>query len=139
MTSPYFVSPLCEPGHSAELAFLVFAGCGVCKRHFAGIANIGDVSFHADFNAAFAGFRVCAKLFHVSRTGLGSYNLEHHRLAGLGQVLEVRLDAVPDPASARLHPCALRLDITRASARYFCRCQGTWEQQHGDAKKKESS
>ena len=43
--------------------------------------------------------------------------LSDDRLAALGQVFEVRLEAVPDLASARLHPCAQRLGILQASAR----------------------
>ena len=89
----------------------------VRHRYFTGIANIGDVSFYAGLKAALARLGVCAKLFHVSRTGLGVYSFEHHRLAALGQVLEVRLEAGPDLASPRLHLCAQRLGITQASAR----------------------
>ena len=33
---------------------------------------------------ALARLGVCAKLFHVSRTGFDVYGLEHHRLAVIG-------------------------------------------------------
>ena len=54
------------------------------------------MSFDAGLNAALASLGACAMLLHVSRTGLGIYSLEHHRLAALGQILEVRLEAFPD-------------------------------------------
>jgi hypothetical protein len=46
----------CEPGKRRNLVSLtlVFASCSVRQRYFAGIANIGDVSFHAGLNAALA-------------------------------------------------------------------------------------
>ena len=95
-----------------DLVCLVVASCCVRHRYFAGIANIGEMSFHAGLNAALARFDACAKLFHVSRTCLGVHSLEHHRLAALGQVLDVQLEAVLDLASPRLHACAKRLGIT---------------------------
>jgi hypothetical protein len=49
---------------------LVFASCLIRQAYFAGIAKIGEVSFDARLNAALARLGVCAKLFHVSRTGL---------------------------------------------------------------------
>jgi hypothetical protein len=111
----------------------------VRQRYFAGIANLGDVSFHASLNAAFARLDACAKFFHVIRAGLGCYSLEHHCLTGLGQVLDVHLEAFSDLTSPSRHPWAHLLGITQASARYFCRRHGTWEQQHGDDKKGRAS
>lgn len=84
----------------------------VRHRYFTGIANIGDVSFYAGLKAALARLGVCAKLFHVSRTCLGVHGLKDDRLAALGQVFDVQLEAVPDLASARLNACAKRLGIT---------------------------
>ena len=95
-----------------DVVCLVVARCCVRHRYFAGITSIGEMSFHAGLNAAFAGFDVCAKLFHVSRTCLGVHGLKDDRLAALGQVFDVQLEAVPDLASARLNACAKRLGIT---------------------------
>ena len=77
--------------------------------------------FHAGLNAALARLDACALLFHVIRTGLGVYGLDQDVLALVGQVLDVRLEAVPDLASSSLHSWTLRLGITQASAGYFCR------------------
>ena len=55
-------------------------------------------------------------LFHVIRTGLDVYGLDQDLLALVGQVLDVRLEAVPDLTSTGLHPWALRLGILQASA-----------------------
>jgi hypothetical protein len=65
-------------------AITCFASCNVRHRYFAGIANIGDVRFHAGLNAALTRLGVRAKLFNVSRTSLGVYHLEQHRLAVVG-------------------------------------------------------
>ena len=54
-------------------------------------------------------------LFHVIRTGLDVYGLDQDLLALVGQILDVRLEAFPDLASARLHPWALCLGILQAS------------------------
>jgi hypothetical protein len=62
---------------------LVFASCLIRQRYIAGIAKIGEVTFHAGLNAALARLGVCAKLFHVSRTGFDVHSLEHQRLAAL--------------------------------------------------------
>ena len=66
------------------MVFGLLASCRVRHRYFAGIANFVDVSFHAGLKAAFARLDVRAKLFRVSRTGLGIYYLEQHRLAVVG-------------------------------------------------------
>jgi hypothetical protein len=116
---------------------LVFASCLIRQPYFAGIAKIGKVTFDARLNAALASLGVCAKLFHVSRTGFGIDSLEHHRLV-IGQVLEVRLEARPDLASPRLHPCAKCFGILQASARECCRRHGAGEQQHGGKSEKAS-
>ena len=91
------------------MVFDLLAGCSVDHRYFAGIANFVDVSFHAGLKAAFAGLDIRAKLFGVSRTGLGIYHLEQFRLAVVGQVLDVRLEAVLDLAPPACTPghCAL--------------------------------
>ena len=59
-----------------------------------------------------------AMLFHVIRTGLGVYGLDQDLLALVRQALDVRLEAVPDLASAGLplgtspwHPSSKRLLI----------------------------
>ena len=100
-----------------DLVWLVVASRSVRHRYFAGIANIGDVSFHARLNAAFAGFGARAKLFHVIRTSFGIHGLEDDGLTAVGEVFDMRLEAVPDLSSARLNACAQRLGITHASAR----------------------
>ena len=101
---------------AGRLSALVVASCRVRQRYFAGIAKIGDFSFQAGFNFAAASLHACAMLFHVIRTGLDVYGLDQDVLALVGQVLDVRLEAIPDLASARLHPWALRLGILQASA-----------------------
>ena len=78
-------------------------------------------------------------LFHISRTSLDVYGLDQDVLALVGQVLDVRLEAFPDLATARLHPWALCLGILQASAGEFRRGHRRWEQQHGDAKKERAS
>src|SRR6516225_8994209 len=124
---------------AVALVFDLLASCSVHHRYFAGIANFVDVSFHAGLKAAFAGLDIRAKLFGVSRTGLGIYHLEQYRLAVVGQVLDVRLEAVLDLPSASLHSWALRLGILQASAGYFHRRRhGRWEQQHGGKKQRAS-
>ena len=103
------------------MVFDLLASGGVHHRYLAGIANFVDVSLHAGLKAAFARLDIRAKLFRVSRTGLGVYHLEQHRLAIVGEVREVRLEAVLDLASSSLHPWARRLGILQASACYFYR------------------
>ena len=80
---------------------LVATSRSMRQGHFASIANIGDMSFHAGLNAAFARFGIGAKLFHVSRTCFGVHGLKDDSLAAFGQVFDVQLEAVPDLASAR--------------------------------------
>ena len=100
----------------ASVRVLVVASCRVRQRYFAGIAKIGDFSFQTGFNFAAASLHACAMLFHVIRTSLDVYGLDQDVLALVGQVLDVRLEAFPDLASARLHPWALCLGILQASA-----------------------
>ena len=95
---------------------LVVASCSVRHRYFAGIAKIGDVRLHAGFKPALASLDVRAMLFHVIRTGLDVYGLDQDPLALVGQVLDVRLEALPDLASPRHHPWAECLGILQASA-----------------------
>jgi len=101
---------------AVTLVFDLLACCGVHHRYLAGIANLGDVRFHAGLKGAPASLGVRAKLLRVIRTGLGVCHLEQNCLAVIGQVLDVRLEAVLDLASASFHPGALRLGIFQASA-----------------------
>jgi hypothetical protein len=94
---------------AVTLVFHLLASRSVHHRYLAGIANFVDVSFHAGLKAAFARRDIRAKLFRVSGTGLGIYHLDQLRLAVVGQVLDVRLEAVLDLVSASLHSWALRL------------------------------
>ena len=55
-------------GHIEVEGYPPFKDAKIFQRYFAGIANIGDVSFHAGLKAALARLGVCAKLFHVRRT-----------------------------------------------------------------------
>ena len=63
------------------MVFDLLASCSVHHRYFAGIANFVEVSFHAGLKAALARLGARAKLFRVSRTGLGIYHLDQFRLA----------------------------------------------------------
>src|SRR6476646_12179280 len=76
---------------AVTLVFDLLASCSVHHRYFAGIANLGDVRFHAGLKGAPASLGVRAKLFRVICTSLGVCHLEQHRLAVVGQVLDVRL------------------------------------------------
>jgi hypothetical protein len=44
---------------------LVFADCGARQRLLAGLANIGEMIFHAGLDPASARLGACAILFHV--------------------------------------------------------------------------
>jgi hypothetical protein len=76
---------------------LVFADCGACQRLLAGLANIGEMIFHAGLDPASAGPGACAILFHVRRTRLGCRSFKRQLLTGLGKVLKVCLEAGSDP------------------------------------------
>lgn len=95
---------------------LVFADCGACQRLLAGLANIGEMIFHAGLDPASAGPGACAILFHVRRTRLGCRSFKRQLLTGLGKVLKVCLEAGSDPAFSRVHTRTLCLDITHASS-----------------------
>ena len=90
---------------AVTLVFDLLACCGVHHRYFAGIANVSDVRFEAGLKGAPASLGVRAKLLRVIRTGLGVCHLEQHCLAVIGQVLDVRLEAVLDLASSSFAPC----------------------------------
>jgi hypothetical protein len=69
---------------SLSQILVVPPGCGTRQRLLAGIANIGDVSFHAGLDAAPAGLGACAVLFHITRTGLHCHSFKQDFLTGLG-------------------------------------------------------
>ena len=112
------------PRRSGTLAWLPSedasgaAGCGARQHLFAGLADIGEAFLHAGPDAAAARPRPGAILFDVRPARLPDCgSLEQDRLARLGEVFEMLLDAGPDPSFVRLDACALRLDIGAACFR----------------------